>query len=150
MVSLILFANERDSPGVEEQPRVKLHAWRIFRSAQGNFFIGAGLGGGVIRLTSALQYMDFGAGVAVTSSGRRYEFREPPVVDQGACQLITANALRRGLHDAVDVSDLWWQALMLGADVLPQEFLAKLLIPARNASPSAGAHVDQDRPGLSG
>ena len=150
MASLILFANERDSPGVEEQPGVKLHAWRIFRSAQGSFFIGAGLDGGVIRLTSALQCMDFDTGVAVTSSGRQYEFCEPPTVDQSAYQLITANALRRGLHDAADASDLWWQALMLGADVLPQEFLANVLIPARNAAPKAGADVDQDQPGPSG
>lgn len=150
MVSLILFANERDSPSVEEQPLVKLRAWRVFRSAQGNFFIGAALGGGAIRLTSALLRMDFVAGVAVTSSGRQYEFCGPPTVDQAVHQLITANALRRGLHGCADVSDVWWQALMHGLDGLTQEALASVLTPARGAAPDAEPGMDQDRPSSPG
>ena len=150
MVSLILFTNERDSPSVEEQPLVKLRAWRVFKSAQGNFFIGAELGGGAIRLTSPLLRMDFVAGVAVTSSGRQYEFSGPPTVDQAAHQLITANALRRGLHGAADVSELWWQALMHGLDGLTQEALASVLIPARGAAPDTVPGMDQDRPSSPG
>ena len=150
MVSLILFTNERDSPSVEEQPLVKLRVWRVFRSAQGDFFIGAGLGGGAIRLTSPLLRMDFVSGVAVTSSGRQYEFCGPPTVDQAAHQLITANALRRGLHGSADVSDLWWQALMHGLDGLTQEALASVLIPARGAAPDTVPSMDQDRPSSPG
>lgn len=150
MVSLILFTNERDSPSVEKQPLVKLRAWRVFRSAQGDFFIGARLGGGAIRLTSPLLRMDFVSGVAVTSSGRQYEFSGPPTVDQAAHQLITANALRRGLHGCADVSDLWWQALMHGLDALTLEALASVLIPTRGAAPYAEPGIDQDRPSSPG
>ena len=106
--------------------------------------------GGAIRLTSPLLRMDFVAGVAVTSSGRQYEFSGPPTVDRAAHQLITANALRRGLHGAADVSELWWQALMHGLDGLTQEALASVLIPARGAAPDTVPSMDQDRPSSPG
>ena len=142
MASLIVFTNERHPPGVEVEPRLRLRAWRIFRSAEGKFFIGAELSGGTIRLTSALLRMDFIAGIATTSSGRQYELCEPPTVDRVSQQLITANALRRGLHGATDVSDLWWLALMHGLDVLPEADLANVLMPATGTAQDE----DQGRP----
>lgn len=119
MALWISFSNERDPPEINVEPRVRLHSWRIFRSVVGDFFIGAQLGRGTLRLTSALLRMDFVTAIATTSSGREYEFFEPPTANQISQSLIAANALRRGLHGAIDVSELWWQAIMHGVEVLP-------------------------------
>lgn len=133
----ITFLNERDPPDVGREPRVKLGPWRIFRSISGHFYIGLELQPGTLRLTSAVSRMDYAGAVATTSSGREYQFREPPTTETVRA-MITANALRRGLHGATDVSDLWWRAIAQGPDTLRGADLTSVLPPSeRDTGPDA-------------
>jgi hypothetical protein len=82
--------------------------------------------------------MDFFAGVAVTSSGREYTFLTPPAHDADVQTMIEAMAVNCGLNIAVDVSDLWWKAILHGPDALPDTDLAVMMCPQRTPPTARG------------
>jgi hypothetical protein len=109
MSGMIFFVNERDPPPVTEQPAVQVQSWRLFQAANGDRHLLAILDHGAVRTTSAIISFDPASAELTTQSGRKYQVLSPPEARQPQLTMLTANALRAGLVDALDLSDTLWQ-----------------------------------------
>jgi len=105
---MIYFQNERDAPPVEQQPRVGLTSWRIFELADDTKRILTCLPTGVARVTTRIVGINPKIRIAVTSSGRVYEFLAAPEMDPTNYSVLVLNAVRVGVGPATDISDDVW------------------------------------------
>ena len=114
----VLFANERDAPAVDAQPRMEVHSWRLIRVPSGELHLvmlrDLTDERGTVRVTSAIAAFDSSERVVTTSSGRQYVLTQPPEARQFERDLLQGGAVRLGMGDAVDVSMLVWDQLDVG------------------------------------
>lgn len=114
----VLFANERDAPAVDAQPRMEVHSWRLIRVPSGELHLVTLRDltdeRGTVRVTSAIAAFDSSERVVTTSSGRQYVLTQPPEARQFERDLLQGGAVRLGMGDAVDVSMLVWDQLDVG------------------------------------
>lgn len=114
----VLFANEREAPGVDAQPRMEVHSWRLLRVPSGELHLVTLRDltdeRGTVRVTSAIAAFDDGARVVTTSSGRQYALMGSPEIREFELDLLRGGAVRLGMGDAVDVSVLAWDQLNVG------------------------------------
>lgn len=113
----IAFANERDAPDIEAQPRMLVHSWRLIRTPAGALHLvtlrDLGDEQGTVRVTSAISAVDRGRVVVTTSSGRQYELVGLPEEREIEREMLRAGAVRLGMGRAVDVSVLAWDCVDL-------------------------------------
>lgn len=109
---MFVFLNERDAPPVEDQPTVAVNSWCVVQATNGDRHLVAILGSGSLRLTSALASFSPTQCELTTQSGRRYQLPGPPETRQPQLAILHANALRSGLHGAIDVSDEIWRSTL--------------------------------------
>lgn len=107
-----VLANVRDAVPVDEQPHVKLTTWRMLRTSEGDFHIVAQLDCGACRITSAIEALNLAARIAITASGRAYEFCAPPAEIELAMLMLMTVAAHHGLGKSVDVSEHLWARMM--------------------------------------
>lgn len=114
----LAFANERDAPQVEAQPRVEVHSWRLLRSPSGTLHLvtlrGLSEEGCTVRVTSAITAVEPAAGIVTTSSGRQYVLMCPFEEREVERDLLQRGAVRLGMGDSVDVSVFAWDQVQIG------------------------------------
>lgn len=107
----LTLTNERDAPDVEQEGRVDVLSWRMYRLPMGDVHLSIWREGGVARVTSALASIDPGLSQVRTSSGRQYRLLAGPEAHPTTREVIEVNAARSGLAGAVDVSEEFWSNL---------------------------------------
>lgn len=111
----VFFANAREAPSLEKQPRMEVRCWRMMKSASGELHLASlrerTTDRGVFRLTSAIASIDFAAKIVSTSSGRRYELLASPERRAFEVHLLWAGVARLGLSGATDVSSWVWSRM---------------------------------------
>ena len=123
---LIIFRNPES---VDAQPVVRLRAWRVVWNAASGYHIVTATEHGSIRITSAVKEMKFGTGLATTASGRGYQFMGPPSLSEVLTEVAQLVAERAGLDRCVDVSRIWWQAMVCAPEIQPDMDLGDLPPP---------------------
>lgn len=107
----LTFANDRDAPDVEQEERVDVMSWRMYRLPSGDVHLSIWKEDGVARVTSALASADPAMCLVRTSSGRQYRLLAGPEVHPTTREVIEVNAARSGLSGAADISDQFWSKL---------------------------------------
>lgn len=104
-----VLANERDAPPVDEQPRVEVHCWRLFRMQSGAEHLVTMRSGGIARVTSSIASINCAERTFTTESGRVYAILTPPEVGELESRILNAAAASvLGVLDALDVSVATW------------------------------------------
>jgi hypothetical protein len=107
----LFFGNLRPAPLASQQPRVRICEWRIVRTHQALYLVGAvAVNQEVLtyRISSAIEHVDVTSRQVRTSSGRVYEIEGPPASEIGFVRLLDARLAEAGLGHAVDVSAAVW------------------------------------------
>jgi hypothetical protein len=108
----ITFANERDAPAVEAQPRMLVHSWRLIRTPAGTLHLvtlrDVSDAQATVRVTSPISAVARDRVVVTTSSGREYELAGPAEEREIEREVLRAGAVGLGMGRAVDVSALAW------------------------------------------
>lgn len=104
------------APEVAEQPRVWLNDWRVIRDGEQNLYLfGLQPESTKLRMTTAIQAVDYRKRTWITASGRRYVTGMEP----GANLTPELLALAVGMHGlpgvCIDVTDgVWAEMLRFG------------------------------------